>query len=85
MTMRRREYAECEKQMIQKINTEYAIFKYRLLSGSIHEVYDACRRICFYECMQEYFLYCEHISEKFVAATCRSDKILEELWNLFKI
>lgn len=83
LLMRRREYAEGEKQMIQKINTEHALFKYSMLSGSTHEVYDACKRICFYECMQEYFLYSEQISTEFVGAAGHSDRILAELWEIY--
>lgn len=77
------EYAECKKQVIQKISVEHAIFKYEMLSASTHEVYDSCRQICFYECVQEYFLYSGRISRKFAEAASHSNSILEELWEIY--
>jgi hypothetical protein len=81
--MRRREYAECEKQMIQKISMEHAIFKYKMMSASTQEIYDSCKKICFYECMQEYFVYCEQINREFVETAVQRDDILETLWNIY--
>lgn len=51
-----------------EIKKEYAMFKFKMLSGTVHEVYGSCRRICFYESLWEYFLYSEHISRMFLEA-----------------
>jgi hypothetical protein len=62
---------------------EHAVFKNKMLSMSIQKVYEECRRICFYECVQEYFLYCEHINREFVETAGSHDEILSGLWDIY--
>ena len=57
MPMKRGDRLESEKRMLKKINTEHMLFQYKMLSGAAQEVYNACRKICFYECVFGYFQY----------------------------
>lgn len=54
-----------------------------MLQKSVREVYNACRCISFYECVYEYFQYCEKISTDFVNATNHSEAVLAELWEIY--
>jgi len=69
--------------VLQKIKREYAVFKHRMLSETVHEVYASCRCICFYESVWEYFLYHKHISRAFMKAAAESENILGELWDMY--
>lgn len=71
------------KRVLQKIKWEHATFKYKMLSGTVHEAYDSCRRICFYESLLEYFLYSKHISREFLEAVSGKEGILGELWEMY--
>lgn len=81
--MKRYENPETEKEMLDKIMTEHELFMYRTLSGTAHEIYDSCKRICFYESLNEYFLYNEQISKEFVNVSARSSRIIKELWDIY--
>lgn len=83
MLMRRHEHPQKEEEMLHKIDREYTLFKYKMLAGSAHEVYEACTQIRFYECMHEYFLYKEKIDPEFVQATEEREDILQGLWEIY--
>lgn len=68
---------------MQQIKKEHAMFKYRMLSGTVHEAYDSCRCICFYENLYEYFLYNKYISRGFLEAAAGKEGILGELWGMY--
>ena len=48
------------------------------------EIYDACRKICFFECIHEYFQYSREISREFLDAAVLDDSILEGLWAVYQ-
>ena len=81
--MKRYESPEAEKEMLDKIMTEHELFMYKTLSGTAHEIYDSCKRICFYEILKEYFLYNEQINREFVNASTSSNRIIKELWEIY--
>lgn len=83
MPMERRERPEKEREMLRKAGMEYGLFRDKMLSQGPQEIYSACRRICFFECVYEYFQYKEEIREDFTNAAWRADRILEELWRLY--
>ena len=72
-----------KKKLLKKIQQEYVIFKYKMLSGNRKEIYDSSNQIIFYECLHEYFLYYEEISESFIEVTKDMDNILERLYVLY--
>ena len=69
--------------VLREIKKEYAAFKYGVLMGTVHEAYDSCRQICFYENLHEYFLYGGHISRAFIEAVAGKGGILGELWEIY--
>lgn len=83
MIMRRQEQAECERELLQKIKTEHDLFKYKMLSGTAQKIYDACKRICFYECLWEYFIYSEQRSREFIDIANKRDMVLAGLWEIY--
>lgn len=83
MLMKRIDHSEREKEMLKKVGAEYELFRYKMLSKSVQEVYNACRCISFYECVYEYFQYFEKISTDFVNAANHSEAVLAELWEIY--
>lgn len=69
--------------VLRKIKGEHAVFKHKMLSGTVQETYDFCRHICFYESLREYFLYKECICREFLEAARERKNILEELWKIY--
>lgn len=69
--------------VVREIKKEHAIFKSKMLSGTVHEGYGSCRRICFYESLCEYFLYNGHINRMFLEASLGKRGILEGLWEIY--
>lgn len=72
-----------KEELMKKVQTEYTIFKYKMLSDGRKEIYDACAKIFYYECMHEYFEYNEEIPEKFVDAMADTENIMERLYVLY--
>lgn len=83
MPMKRKDHPEKEKELLRKVKTEYELFRCKKLLCPVQEVYDSCRVICFYECMYEYFQYCEKISRDFINASGKDDWVLAQLWELY--
>ena len=81
--MKRKDHPEKEKELLKKVQTEYELFRYRMLLSPVREVYNACRVICFYECLHEYFKYCEKISSDFINASAGEEQVLAQLWGLY--
>lgn len=67
----------------QRIENEYALFRFTTLSKSRREIYDDCNIIHFYECLYEYFLYKETIEEKHIRACLACENILINLYDLY--
>lgn len=80
---RRQEYQEIKKQFIYKVEQEYNLFKYFMLSKLPYEIYDACSIIYFYECIHEYFQYNENINKQFILKTYKQDKIISVLKDIY--
>ena len=83
MLMKRKEHTEKEKELLEKITAEYELFRCKMLLQPTWEIYNSCRSICFYECLYEYFRYCEKISRDFINASEKEDLILAQLWELY--
>lgn len=84
MLMKRREQPEKEKRMLEKAGAEYSAFQCRMLSRPAGEIYDACKKICFFECIHEYFQYNREISREFLDAAVQGGSILEGLWDTYQ-
>lgn len=80
---KRQEHSEKERQILKLVETEYSLFKYKMLSGTRSEIYDSCNVIRFYECLREYFLYCEKIEMEFIQKIKLVNNLLEELYAYY--
>ena len=83
MLMKRKERTEKEEKLLKKVTAEYGLFRCRMLLQPAEEVYNSCRIICFYECLYEYFRYCEKISRDFINASEKEEGVLAQLWELY--
>ncbi len=83
LLMKRKDHSEKEKALLKKIKTEHSLFRCKMLLCPAEELYNSCRMICFYECLYEYFRYCEKINVDFIHASNKEEWILEQLWNLY--
>ncbi len=84
MLTERRERPEREKKMLEKAMAEYNAFRCHMLSKPAGEIYDASRKICFFECIHEYFGYSREISREFLEAAVQGGEILEGLWETYQ-
>ena len=84
MPMKRSERPEKEKKILEKAGAEYNAFRCQMLSRPAGEVYGACRKICFFECIHEYFQYSREISREFLEVAVQGGSILEGLWDTYQ-
>ncbi len=80
---KRQEYSETERKLLKAVETEYRLFKYKMLSGTRNEIYDSCNVIRFYECLWEYFLYSGNIGPEFVRRVKIRDDLLSQLYGYY--
>ena len=83
MAMKRRDCTQKEQNLRRKIDTEYSLFKYKMLSASTREIYEKCKQIYFYECHYEYFQYCEEVTDSIFSVSVGKDHVLQELWEVY--
>lgn len=83
LLMKRKDHTEKEKELLKKIETEYNLFRYKMLLYPAEDLYNSCRMVCFYECLYEYFRYCEKINVDFINAAVKEEWILGQLWDLY--
>lgn len=81
--LRRKECGEKEQGFLRKVQREYSLFKYQMLSGTNREIYENCNKISFYENLIEYFLYKEDIGEEIVEAGLQAEDLLDELYHIY--
>lgn len=82
--MRRGEFSNKERQLRKQIETEYKLFKYKMLSKSNIEIYDKCNVILFYHCIYEYFTYSQNLDESYISACLKCDAIIDTLYHIYK-
>ena len=82
LLMKRKDHSEKEKALLKKIKTEHSLFRCKMLLCPAEELYNSCRMICFYECLYEYFRYCEKINVDFIHGEPSAYRILQSfLWK----
>lgn len=80
---KRKDSKDSEQILMERMEQEYQLFRYKMLSRTVKEVYEDCAKIHFYECLHEYFLYQENIQEEFLEKAAKRKGIYQELWNLY--
>lgn len=81
--MKRGVFSENFSKLIKAAKDEFELFRYKTLSRSRKEIFEACSRIAFYSCIYEYFLYAEEISEKHIRACLNCGEIIASLYQIY--
>lgn len=67
-----------------RVKKEYVRFKRRLMCrGTKEEVWNACRKIHFFECLREYFDFNARIPEKYLELAAAEPELMERAWRLY--
>ena len=82
--MKRGIFSDTERQLKKQIETEYELFKYKMLSKSNIEIYDKCNVILFYHCIYEYFTYSQKLDKPYISACLKCESIISTLYNIYK-
>ena len=80
---KRKNCSEQEEALLCRIEQEHDLFYYRMISESPKVVYEKCGIIKFYECIFEYFLYCENIKPEIIETCLQEDNVLSSLYELY--
>ena len=81
---KRKDCKDSYQDLMYRMEQEYHLFKYEMLSKTRKEIYERCTEIYFYECLHEYFLYQEDINEEFLEKASKRTSIYRKLWNLYQ-
>lgn len=82
--MNKTDFSEKEKQLYRRIEHDHEFFRYRMLSKQRADIYEACNRIRFVECVYEYLTGKENIKAEYLNAIgkCR-ENIFDELYRVY--
>ncbi len=72
-----------EEELIRRIEVEHELFYYRTISEPSKVVYENSAKIKFFECIYEYFLYCENIKADYIEACLLEEQILPALYDVY--
>ena len=82
--MRRGIFPDSRIRLIQSVEREFELFKYKTLSKSRNEIFEDCGIIRFYSCVHEYFMYVDEIEEAHGKACLRcGENVIDTLYRLY--
>ena len=81
--MKRGEFSQKEHELMKRIENEFELFKYKMLSKTNLEIYENCSKICFYCCIYEYFIYAEDFKAEHIQACLKSDNVIADLYAIY--
>lgn len=81
--MKRGVFSNNKRKLLLKVEAEHELFKYKMLASPVKDVYESCNEIRFYECVYEYFRYCESITEEYMEACLKESEIISALWRTY--
>lgn len=81
--MKRGVFSNNKRKLLLKVEAEHELFKYKMLASPVKDVYERCNEIRFYECVYEYFRYCESITEEYMKACLKESEIIAALWRTY--
>lgn len=81
--MKRGVFSNNKRKLLVKVEAEHELFKYKMLASPVKDVYERCNEIRFYECVYEYFRYCESITEEYMKACLKESEIIAALWRTY--
>ncbi len=81
--MKRGQFSDKETRLVRKVENEFELFRYKMLSKSRKKIFERCSEIRFYSCVYEYFIYAEDIAEPHIKACLKCGDIIAELYGLY--
>lgn len=81
--MKRGEFPESEKHLVIKIEKEFAWFRYQMLSKSRKKIFESNKKIRFYSCIHEYFVYAGGIEEVHIKACLKCPDAIASLYRIY--
>lgn len=69
--------------LVRKVEQEFELFRFKMLSKSREEIFESCNIIRFYSCMCEYFLYKEELEESHIKACLKCGNVIDTLYHLY--
>ena len=69
--------------LVRKVEQEFELFRFKMLSKSREEIFESCNIIRFYSCMYEYFLYKEELEEEHINACLIYEDVIATLYYLY--
>lgn len=70
--------------LVQSVEREYELFKYKTLSKSRNEIFEECGIIRFYSCIYEYFHYTQDMEAAHIRACLKcGEYVIETLYRLY--
>lgn len=82
--MKRGVFTDRYIQVVQAVEAEYTLYRYKMLSKSRNYIFCKSNEISFYGCVYEYFRYAENIKTKHIDAClkCNGD-IIATLYRIY--
>jgi len=81
--MKRGQFSDKETRLVRKVENEFELFRYKMLSKSRKKIFEGCSKIRFYSCVYKYFIYAEDIAEPHINACLKCGDIIAELYSLY--
>lgn len=82
--MKRGQFSEKEIQLIRRVEDEFTLFRYKMLSKSRKKIFKRCDKIRFYCCIYEYLIYADDIDQEHIGACLRYEKPIAKLYKIYQ-
>ncbi len=81
--LRRGMFSDRQRCLVRKVEREHGEFRSGMLSLSPEEVYCHCGEIRFYECVFEFFCFCEDLEAEWLEACLVERDVIAALWGIY--
>lgn len=82
--MKRGQFSEKETRLIRRVEDEFTLFRYKMLSKSRKKIFKKCDEIKFYSCIYEYFMYADDIDQEHIETCLRYERPIAELYRVYQ-
>ena len=69
--------------LVKRVEQEFELFRFKMLSKSRDEIFEGCNIIRFYSCIYVYFLYKEDMEEAHINACLKCEDVIAALYYLY--
>lgn len=82
--MKRGHFSEKETRLIRRVEDEFMLFKYKMLSKSRKKIFKKCDKIRFYCYIYEYLVYADDIDQEHIGACLKYERPIAELYRVYQ-